>query len=134
MKKDEPKVGNTLDVALFSLATVRPHDTETLKYQSLGRYFGRKGYEAFCKKFETFINGLDLENKIFFNKPFYSWLVLEVSEIDGEPHAELSLNDKIYLPIAGRQLSCIKRDASELEMSVVGFRDSFNFILNDSRI
>jgi hypothetical protein len=140
MRKEQPKVGNTLDVALFSLATVKPQDTPTLKYQSLGRYFGRNGYryarrdfDAFCKKFEAFINGLDLENKFFFNKPFYSWLVIEVSEIDGEPYAELCLSDKIFLPIAGRQLSCIERDARELEMSVVGFADSFNFILNDTR-
>jgi len=140
MKKEQPKVGNTLDVALFSLATVRPHDTKTVKYQSLGRYFGEKGYrnarrdyEAFCKKFEAFINGLDLENKFFFDRVFYSWLCVEVSQIDGEPYVELSLSDKIFLPIAGRQLSCIERDARELEMSVAGFADSFNFILNDLR-
>jgi hypothetical protein len=138
MKKDEPKVGNTLDVALFSLATVKPHDTETLKYTSLGRYFGRKGYrfarrdyDAFCKKFEAFINSLDLENKFFFDRVFYSWLTVEVSQIDGEPYAELSLNDKIFLPIAGRQLACIEKEARDLEMSVVGFADSFNFILNN---
>jgi hypothetical protein len=140
MKKEEPKVGNTLDVALFSLATVKPHDTETLKYTSLGRYFGSKGirtarrdYDAFCKKFEAFINSLDLENKFFFDRVFYSWLCVEVSQIDGEPYVELSLSDKIFLPIAGRQLSCIERDARELEMSVAGFADSFNFILNDLR-
>ena len=138
MKKEQPKVGNTLDVALFSLATVKPRDTKNLKYQSVGRYFGRNGYrnarrdyDAFCKKFEAFINSLDLDNKFFFNKPFYSWLVVEVSQIDGEPYAELSLSDKIFLPIAGRQLSCIEMDASKLEMSVVGFADSFNYILNN---
>jgi hypothetical protein len=140
MRKPQPKVGNTLDVCLFSLATVKPHDTETLKYTSLGGYFGhknirnaRRDYDAFCKRFETFINSLDLENKFFFDKVFYSWLCVEVSKIDGEPYAELSLSDKIFLPIAGRQLSCIERDARELEMSVVGFADSFNFILNDNR-
>ena len=138
MKKDEPKVGNTLGTALFSLATVKPHDTENLKYQSVGMYFGRNGYrnarrdyDAFCKKLEAFIGSLDLDNKFFFNKPFYSWLVVEVSQIDGEPYAELSLSDKIFLPIAGRQLSCIESDARKLEMSVVGFADSFNYILNN---
>jgi len=141
MKKEQPKVGNTLDVALFSLATVKPHDTKTIKYQSLGRYFGRNGYrnarrdyDAFCKRFEVFINSLDLDNKFFFDRVFYSWLTIEVSEIDGVSYAELSLSDKIFLPIAGRQLSCIERDARELEMSVVGFADSFNFILNDTRM
>jgi hypothetical protein len=141
MKKDEPKIGNTLDVALFSLATVKPHDTKTLKYTSLGRYFGKNGYrtarrdyDIFCKEFEKFINSLDLENKFFFDKVFYSWIVIEVSEIDGIPYAELSLNDKIFLPIAGKQLSCIERDAHKLGMSVVDFSESFNFILNDSRL
>jgi len=140
MKKEQPKVGNTLDVALFSLATVRPQDTKSIKYQSLGRYFGRNGYrnarrdyDAFCKRFEVFINSLDLDNKFFFDRVFYSWLCVEVSQIDGEPYVELSLSDKIFLPIAGRQLSCIERDARELEMSVAGFADSFNFILNDLR-
>jgi hypothetical protein len=133
MKKQEPKVGNTLDVALFSLATVKPRDTETLKYTSLGRFLGKKGYDKFCKKFETFLNGLELTNKFFFDRVFYSWLCIEVSQIDGEPYVELSVSDKIFLPIAGKQLSCIERDARELEMSVAGFADSFNFILNDLR-
>jgi len=140
MKKEQPKVGNTLDVALFSLATVKPHDTKTIKYQSLGRYFGRNGYrnarrdyDAFCKRFEEFINSLDLDNKFFFNKPFYSWLVVEVSKIDGEDYAELSVSDKIFLPIAGKQLACIETEAKNLEMSLVGFCDSLNFILNDTR-
>lgn len=138
MKKDKPKVGNTLDVALFSLATVKPDDTETLKYTSLGWYFGRNGYrnarrdfDAFCKKFEAFTNSLDLQNKYFFDGVFFSWLTVEVSQIDGEPYAELSLSDKIFLPIAGKQLACIERHARDLEMSVVGFADSFNYILNN---
>ena len=140
MKSPQPKVGNTLDTCLFSLATIKPHDTKTIKYTSLGRYFGNKGYrfakrdyEAFCKKFEAFINSIDLENKYFFDRVFYSWLCIEVSQIDGEPYAELSLSNKIFLPIAGKQLPIIERHARELEMSVEGFADSFNFILNDLR-
>lgn len=136
MKAPQPKVGNTLDVALFSLATTKPHDAENLKYQSLGRYFGRNGYrsarrdyDAFCKRFRKFINSLD--TKYFFDEVFYSWLVVEVSQIDGEPYAELSLSDKIFLPIAGKQLPIIERHARELDMSVVGFADSFNYILNN---
>lgn len=137
MKKAEPKVGNTLDASLFSLATIKPHDTKTIKYTSLGRYFGksfgnaRRDYEVFCKKFEAFTNSLDLENKYFFDRVFFSWLCVEVSEIDGKPYAELCINENVFLPIAGRQLACIERHARELEMSVVGFADSFNFILNN---
>jgi hypothetical protein len=140
MRKEQPKVGNTLDTCLFSLAIDKPRDTNTLKYTTLGRYFGRNGYryarrdfDAFCKKFETFINSLDLDNKFFFNKPFYSWLIIEVSKIDGEDYLELSVNDKIFLPIAGKQLSCIEMEASKLDMSVSGFAESINFILNDTR-
>jgi hypothetical protein len=133
MRKEQPKVGNTLDTCLFSLAIQKPRDTASLKYQTVGRYLGKKDFESFCKRFETFINGLDLTNKFFFNRPFYSWLVLEISHIDGETYGELSVSDKIFLPIAGKQLSCIERDAKELEMSLAGFADSFNFILNDRR-
>lgn len=136
MKKEERHLhtDNTLGTALFSLAINKPNDTKSLKYTTLGRYLQKKNFEAFCKKFEAFINSLDLDSKFFFNKPFYSWLVVEVSKIDGEDYLELSVNDKIYLPIAGKQLSCIETEAKHLEMSVVGFCDSLNFILNDTRV
>jgi len=134
MKKDESLTENTLKTCLFSLAIEKPRDTNSLRYTTLGRYLQKKNFETFCKKFETFINSLDLDSKFFFNKPFYSWLVVEVSKIDGEDYLELSANDKIFLPIAGKQLSCIEMEAKHLEMSVVGFCDSLNFILNDTRV
>lgn len=118
---------------LFSLAIRKPRDTKAIRYITLGKFITKKKYDAFCKKFEAFINSLDLSNKFFFNKPFYSWLIVEVSKIDGEDYVELSVNDKIFLPIAGKQLSCIEMEAEHLEMSVVGFCDSLNFILNDTR-
>jgi hypothetical protein len=133
MKKEQPKVGNTLDTCLFSLAVTKPRDSAKLKYSTLGMYLGKKDFDKFCTKLERFINELELEHKFFFNKPFYSWLIVEVSKIDDVLYAELSVNDNIFLPIAGKQLSCIERDARELEMSVDGFVDSFNFILNDLR-
>lgn len=116
---------------LFDLSIEKPSDTPNIKFINLGRYLGKKRFYTFCKKFESFINTLDLDIKVFMNKPFYSWLVLEVSKIDEQDYAELSVNEKIFLPIAGKQLYCIERQASELEMSLIGYCESFNYILNE---
>lgn len=112
---------------LFSLAVDKPKDTETRSYVTFGPTFGRKKFYQFIEEFEK-------STEIKLDSILFSHIVLEKTTVDGQPYYELSLNENVFLPIAGRQSSILKRKAYESDMSIEGFADTFNFILNDSRI
>lgn len=113
-------------MSLFSLETDRPKDTKFVSFVKFGPTFGKKKFNQFLKVFEKEM-GFALDGAV------YSRMILEESTIDGQPYYELSLNENIFLPIAGRQLPIIERKATENEISMDNFIVSFNFILNDSR-
>lgn len=115
------------EISLFDMRTTRPDDTETIAYERFGPIFGKK-------KFYKFIDEVKKSMNIDLDKQTYSYMILEESLIDGKSYFELSLNENCALPIAGAQLSIIKRHARDNDMSVEGFVDSINFILNDSRV
>lgn len=112
--------------SLFSLETEKPKDTKFVSFVKFGPTFGKKKFNQFLKAFEKNM-GFPLDGAV------YSRVILEKSIIDGQPYFELSLNENIFLPIAGRQLSIIERKTNEKEISIENFVVSFNFILNDSR-
>jgi hypothetical protein len=114
------------EIGLFDLRTTRPDDTPKIAYEKFGPLFGKKKFKQFQKVWEKDM-GFPLDGAV------YSRMILEVTQIDGQPHYELSMNQEIFLPIAGRQSSIIERRAQEKEIQVEGFLESFNFILNDSR-
>lgn len=114
------------EIGLFDLRTTRPDDTKTISYEKFGPLFGKKKFHQFLKVWNTDM-GFPLDSAV------YSRMILEVSQIDGQPYYELSMNKEIFLPIAGRQSSIIERKAQEQEIQIEGFLESFNFILNDSR-
>ena len=118
---------NTLESSLFSLATLRPPHTDKVKYINLGPYLQKK-------KFNQFIKGVKESMGITLDGIVYSRVAIELSEIDGADYIEISLDKRCSLPIAGNQYFLLERDARDADMSLVGYIDSLNFILNDSRI
>lgn len=114
------------DISLFDMRTTRPDDTVKIAYEKFGPRFGKKKFHKFINEALKSLN-VKLDNQTF------SYMILEESLIDGESYFELSLNKDIYLPIAGSQYRIIERYANDNDMSMVGFVDSINFILNDSR-
>jgi len=117
---------NTLESTLFSLSTLRPPHKENLKYMNLGPLLGKK-------KFYRFIDAVKRDLGIVLDTIVYSRICVEVSEIDGYLHYELSLDKRCSLPIAGNQYELLKRHANDFDMPLIGYADSLNFILNDTR-
>lgn len=115
------------EISLFDLRTTRPDDTKKIAFEKFGPHFGKK-------KFNKFIDEVFKSMNVKLDRQVYSYMIIEESLIDGESYFQLSLNKDIYLPIAGSQYHIIERDARDNDMSLVGFVDSINFILNDSRI
>lgn len=114
-------------VGLFDMVTTRPDDTKIVAYQKFGPTFGKKKFYRFIDEVLKSLN-VKLDTQVF------SYMILEDTIIDGKSHYELSMNENIFLPIAGRQRAIIEDYARDNDMSVVGFVDSINFILNDSRV
>jgi len=112
---------------LFSLSVETPTDTNSIKFRTLGPLFGKKKFYAFIKEFENVMS-------IKLDAIVYSRIVIECSTVDEMNYYKLSLNENNFLPIAGRQLSILEIESNKNEMSLIGFAESFNFILNDSRI
>jgi hypothetical protein len=115
------------DISLFDMRTTRPDDTAKVSFDYLGRTFPKK-------KFNKFIDEVMKSLNVRLDKQVYSYMMVEESLIDGESYFELSLSKDVYLPIAGSQYHIIERYARDNDMSLVGFVDSINFILNDSRV
>jgi hypothetical protein len=113
--------------SLFSLETDRPKNTKFVSFVKFGTTFGKKKFNQFLKAFKKDM-GFELDPAV------YSRMILEESTVDGAKYYELSKEKEIFLPIAGRQLPIIERKAKENDIQLEGFLDSFNFILNDSRI
>jgi len=115
------------DIVLFDMRTTRPDDTKIVAYHKFGATFGKK-------KFYKFIDEVKKLMGIILDLQTFSYMIIEDTLIDGESYYELSLNENVFLPIAGSQLSILKRYANDNEMSLNGFIDSINSILNDSRV
>lgn len=115
------------DISLFDMRTTRPDDTAKIAYERFGPRFGKK-------KFYKFIDEVLKSMNVKLDKQVFSYMIIEETLIDGESYFELSLSKEVCLPIAGSQYRIIERYAIDNEMSVVGFVDSINFILNDSRV
>lgn len=118
---------NTLQSTLFGLATLKPNNTEKVTYINLGPYLMKK-------KFYQFIDEVKRSMGITLDTIVYSRIAIEVSKIDGNDHIEISLDKRCSLPIAGNQYRLLEHEANKFELSLNGFVDSLNFILNDSRI
>lgn len=114
------------DISLFDLRTTRPDDTANIAYERFGPEFGKKKFNQFLKVWEKDM-GFRLDSAV------YSRMIIEISKIDGENYYELSLNENVFLPIAGKQLPIIAREAKDNDIQLEGFVESFNFIMNDSR-
>lgn len=117
--------GRDLATTLFNLAVIRPNDTELVQYKLIGPYLGKKKYHQFIKAVSDI--GIELD------KALYSRICIEVSKIDGEDYVEVSTNIVCELPIAGKQLPILQRDAEKADMCLNGYIDSLNFIINDQR-
>lgn len=115
------------EIGLFDLRTTRPDDTKIVAYQKFGPTFGKK-------KFYRFIDEVSKSMNVKLDTAVFSRMILEDTIIDGQSYYELSMNENIFLPIAGRQSEIIKRYAHRNDMQVEGFLESINFILNDSRV
>lgn len=118
---------NTLESTLFGLATLKPNNTEKVTYTNLGPYLMKK-------KFNQFISEVKRSMGVVLDSIVYSRIAIEVSKVDGLDHIEVSLDKRCSLPIAGNQYFLLEREAKENDLSLVGFIDSLNFILNDSRV
>lgn len=115
------------DISLFDMRTTRPDDTAKIAFERFGAHFGKKKFYKFIDEAFKSLN-VKLDTQVF------SYMIIEESLVDGESYFELSLNKDIFLPIAGSQYRIIERYAIDNDMSLVGFVDSINFILNDSRV
>jgi len=111
-------------MSLFSLNVDRPDDTDKIKYKTIGSILGKKKFYQFRNEFKE-STGIELDVAV------YSRMIVEVSKIDDYDYYELSLHNE---PITGRQSEIIKRHANNNEMSLAGYVDSINFVLNDSRV
>lgn len=118
---------NTLESHLFSLATLKPPNTEELKYVNLGPYLGKKRFRQFVDEVKICMD-IELDTCVF------SRIAIEVSKIDDIDFIEVSLDKRCQLPIAGNQYFLLERHADKFDLSLVGFIHSLNMILNDSRI
>jgi hypothetical protein len=111
---------------LFSLRTVKPNHTDNIKYVNLGPLLGKKYFNLFLKAVEKEM-GFKIDGGV------YSRVCVEVSKVDDYWYIEISLNELCRLPIAGYQLPILIRHATNNDMGLVGYVDSLNFILNDTR-
>jgi len=109
------------------MRTTRPDDTTKIAYERFGSHLGKK-------KFYKFIDEALKSLNVKLDKQVFSYMIIEESLVDSEPYFELSLSKDIHLPIAGSQYRILERYAIDNDMSLVGFIDSINFILNDSRV
>jgi hypothetical protein len=112
---------------LFDLTPSTPDNNESISYKRMGSHLGKK-------KFHQFINEVRKEMGLKLDSIYFSWVIIEVSAVDNTEHVEVSIDPNVFLPIAGKQLPTLERHANDFDMSLVGFVDSLNFILNDSRI
>lgn len=127
MKEQELTNSNTLSSHLFSLATLKPPNSDKVLYMNLGPYLGKRSFNKFIDESYNQIN-------IKLDKIVYSRICIEITKIDDLNYIEISTDQRISLPIAGNQYKILERDANKFGISLVGFIDSLNFILNDSRI
>lgn len=114
------------DTCLFELRTVKPNHTDNIKYVNLGPLLGKKYFNLFLKAVEKEM-GIKIDGII------YSRICVEVSKVDDYWCIEISLNKTCVLPIAGSQYHILNSDATKYDMSLIGYVDSLNFILNDTR-
>lgn len=112
--------------SLFDLRTIKPNHTGNTKYVNFGPLLGKKLYNIVLK---------DIEKEMGFSidPVTYSRMCVEVSDIDNVQYIEISLNKLCQLPIAGSQYHILERDAEKQEMSIEGYVESLNFIINDTR-
>lgn len=111
--------------SLSDLRTTKPNHTDKIKFVNLGSLLGKEIYNQFINVVKKEIGCID--------SIVYSRICVEVSDIDGIPYIEISLNKNCQLPIAGSQYYILERNANKFDMSLVGYVDSLNYILNDSR-
>lgn len=111
---------------LFGLRTIKPNHTDKVKYVNLGPLLG-------IKYFNLFLKAVERELGVKIDGVTYSRICVEVSKVDGYWYIEISLNEICNLPIAGSQYHILSNDATKYEMSLIGYVDSLNFILNDTR-
>lgn len=114
------------DTCLFELRTVKPNHTDKIKYVGLGPLLGKKYFNLFLKAVEKEM-GVKIDGGV------YSRVCVEVSKVDDYWYVEISLNELCRLPIAGSQYHILNRHATNNDMSLEGYVDSLNFILNDTR-
>lgn len=114
--------------SLFSLRTIRPNNTDSIKFVLLGPLLGKM-------YFNKFKEAVKKDMDIVLDDAVYGRMCVEVSTIDDKYkyYIEMSLNKICQLPIAGNQLHILKRDAEKYEMCLEGYVNSLNFILNDER-
>ena len=84
-----------------------------------------KSYNEFINESKTIdLSRIDKKNGItFWLHPKVEDLLMEITGLEIPKYPE-----------QGDIMLCIEREAKKLEMSVEDFSESFNFILNDSRI
>jgi len=124
--KINKNVDQLSDTYLFGLRTVKPNHTDNIKYVNLGPLLGKKYFNLFLKSVEKEM-GFKIDGCV------YSRICVEVSKVDDYWCIEISLNENCILPIAGSQLHNLNKDAIHNDMSLIGYVDSLNFILNDTR-